>query len=317
MGLTILEASKRVTDPKQMAVIKELAEDDLLKVQPFKNVTGGGVFYNQEAELPGVGWRGVNEGLDASFGIYNPQAEPLKIFGGDVNVDRFILDTQGREQRGSQVEAKVRAMRSAYADSFINGGLSRNGQPVDPREMDGLKKRINVGSSQYLENTSANSAGLSLAALDELIDAVESGGAQKYIYCDKAVRRFISAAARNPQLGGNIQFRTDEFGYQFVQYGEARIVTADVNDRNQKILPFTEGSSENTSSVYCMAFGDDLCTGIQGQVDGAYGISVRDLGESHQAPALVTRIEWYIGMAVFHGRSVARLANVGRAAAQA
>lgn len=316
MGLTILEASKRITEPRQLAVIMELAEDDLLKVQPFKNVTGGGTFYNQEVELPGVGWRGINEGLDASVGIYNPMAEPLKIFGGDVNVDRFILDTQGREQRGTQVQAKVRAMRASYADSFVNGGLSRAGEPIDPREMDGLKKRINTSSSQYLVNTS-NNGGLSLAALDELIDAVESGGAPKYVYMPKAVRRAISSAARNPALGGNIQFMKDEFGYQFVQYGEARIITSDVNDRNQPIQPFNEGADADTTSVYCVAFGDDLCTGIQGSVDGVYGISVRDLGESHQAPSMISRVEWYIGMAVYHGRSAARLANVGKGAAEA
>lgn len=316
MGLTLLEAGKSVQDRRTLAVIKTLTEDDLFRAVPFKNITGGGVFYAQEAELPGVGWRGVNEGYDSSFGVINPQSDPIKPFGGDVVVDRFLIDTQGPQVRGQQVEMKVRAMRGNYADTFINGGLARNGLPANPREMDGLKRRINSGSSQLLENH-ATGAGLSLAALDELLDAVDAGGGQKYLFMPKALRRRVSQAARDPSIGGNINFEKDEFGYQYTTYGGARIITTDVNEKNLPIQPFNEGAGTDCSSVYCVAFGDMLVTGIQGAVGGNYGISVRNLTESLQAPAEVTRIEWYIGMAVYSGRAAARLTNVQNVAVTA
>lgn len=316
MGLTYLEAAREVTSKKKLAVIRELVEEDILKVMPFENVEGGGVFYNQEIELPGVGWRGVNEGLDESYGMLNPQAEPVKIYGGDVNIDRFILDTQGRAKKGQAVESKVRALRHNFADCVINGGLPRGDEPSNPREMDGLRKRIPSLSSQLLSN-SANGAGLSLGALDELIDAVEDGGRGKSLLMNKTMRRLLSACARNPILAGNINFTKDEFGYQYMEYSNARIVIMDVNSQNKQIIPFAEGADVDECSIYCVAFGEDMLTGIQGSVDGAYGISVRDLGESHAAPADVTRIEWYPGMAVYHGKSAARLSGITKSAVTA
>jgi hypothetical protein len=37
---------------------------------------------------------------------------------------------------------------------------------------------------------------------------------------------------------------------------------------------------------------------------------VRDLGEATDSPTLVTRVEWYCGMALINGRAAARLTNV-------
>jgi hypothetical protein len=78
MGLTLLEAAKSERDPARLAVIRELAEGELMRVIPFQDVEGEGVFYDVEQELPSVGFRGINETLDASYGVLNPQSERLK-----------------------------------------------------------------------------------------------------------------------------------------------------------------------------------------------------------------------------------------------
>jgi hypothetical protein len=39
-------------------------------------------------------------------------------------------------------------------------------------------------------------------------------------------------------------------------------------------------------------------------------MEVSDLGELQTKPALRTRLEWYAGMAIFHGRAAARLRYV-------
>jgi hypothetical protein len=54
-----------------------------------------------------------------------------------------------------------------------------------------------------------------------------------------------------------------------------------------------------------VSFGNDHVTGIQNG-----GVNVRELGEDHSQPQMITRVEWYCGMAVINGRSVARLANI-------
>jgi len=69
-------------------------------------------------------------------------------------------------------------------------------------------------------------------------------------------------------------------------------------------------SNAADQSIYVVAFGNDLLTGIQNG-----GPQVRDLGEDHTQPQLITRVEWYCSLALINGRAAARLANVDATAA--
>lgn len=304
MGLTLLEAAKSGMDPARLAVIRELSEGELMGVIPFQDVEGEGVFYDQEGELPAVGFRGINETLDATYGVLNPQAEKLKILGSEVDVDTAIIDMRGPQAIADQVQMKVRSMRLTFEDQFINGDESAN-----PRAFDGLKRRINVGSSQAINQ---GTAALSLSALDELIDAVDAMGGNKVLIMNQKLRRRLSAASRATGVGGFINYTQDEFGRQVQMYGDIPIITTKVNAQNQQIQPFTEASS--TTSIYCVAFGDLLTTALQGRARGQFGVSVRPLGEVPDAPVDRTRIEWYVGAAIYNGRSAARLYGVTDAA---
>jgi len=303
MGLTLLEAAKSERDPARLAVISELSEGDLMGVVPFQDIEGEGVFYDQEGELPAVGFRGINETLEATYGVMNPQAEKLKIMGAEVDVDTAIIDMRGPQAVADQVRMKVRSLRMTFEDQFINGDESTN-----PRAFDGLRRRINTGSSQAISMGGA----LSLSAQDELIDACDAMGGQKYLIMNKKMRRRLNTASRNSSIGGFINYTLDEFGRRVTQYGDVPIIVTDVNAQNQPIQPFTEVSS--STSIYCVAFGDLLTTAIQGRARGQFGVSVRQLGEVSDAPVDRTRIEWYCGMAVYNGRSAARLTGVTDAA---
>lgn len=303
MGLTLLEAAKSERDPARLAVISELAEGDLMGVIPFQDIEGEGVFYDQEGELPAVGFRGINETLEATYGVMNPQAEKLKIMGAEVDVDTAIIDMRGPQAVADQVRMKVRSLRMTFEDQFINGDESAN-----PRAFDGLKRRINAGSSQAINMNGA----LSLSGLDELIDACDAMGGQKYLVMNKKIRRRLNTASRNSSIGGFITYAQDEFGRRVTQYGDVPIIVTDVNAQNAQIQPFTEASS--STSIYCVAFGDLLTTAIQGRARGQFGVSVRQLGEVSDAPVDRTRIEWYCGMAIYNGRSAARLYGVTDAA---
>jgi hypothetical protein len=303
MGLTLLEAAKSERDLARLAVIRELAEGELMSVIPFQNVEGEGVFYDVEAELPSVGFRGINETLDATYGVLNPQAEKLKILGSEVDVDTAIIDMRGPQAIADQVQMKVRSMRLTFEDQFINGDETAN-----PRAFDGLKRRINVGSSQAINMNGA----LSLTALDELIDACDAMGGNKVLIMNKKMRRRLNTASRNSSIGGFINYQQNEFGRRVTTYGDVPIIVTDTNAQNAQIQPFTEASS--STSIYCVAFGDLLTTALQGRARGQFGPSVRALGEVPDAPVDRTRIEWYCGMAVMNGRSAARLYGVTDAA---
>jgi hypothetical protein len=299
MGLTLLEASKLEQDPARLAVISELAEGELMANVPFMSISGPGVDYGVESELPAVGFRAFNESYPESYGVINPQYERLKIFGGDIDVDLAKIRMSGEQAKLDQIQMKIRAMRLTFEDLFINGNES-----VDPRQFDGLRTRINSGSSQAISMGGA----LSLARLDELIDAVDAGSSEKVLIMNKTMRRRITAAARNTSIGGEVSFDLDSFGRRVTRYNDARIVITDTNAQNVAIQPFTEAAS--STSIYCVAFGDMQTTALQ----HSNGIIVDQLGQVDDAPVDRTRIEWYVGEAVFNGRTAARLFGVTDAA---
>jgi hypothetical protein len=306
MALTLVEAAKLyVGDPVRSAIIELYARNsDILRVLPFDNIEGNAYKYNREETLPGIGFRGVNEAYTESTGILNPITEPLVIAGGDLDVDKFIVDTMGANQRSVQEAMKVKALALKWTETFLKGD-----QTSEPREFDGLQVRCVSDQVQNAGTTSGGDA-LSLALLDRLIDQVDD---PQYLIMNKTMRRRLSAAARLYTVGGYITYTLDAFGRRVTQYNDLPILIADKDNENNDILPFTEvsyNSGTSTScSIYCVSLGDGKLMGLQ---NGA--MDVRDIGELQTKPAMRTRVEWYNGIAVFHGKAACRLRYISDAA---
>lgn len=301
MSLTLLQQGQFATSGEQLAIIQELAAGDLLSVLPFRSIEGNSLRFRREESLPAVGFRHVNGDLQESYGEISMQSEALHLYGGDLRVDKAILQLEGPEAKAWNIQARVRAMRLDFERAFIKGSeTASNGL-----EFDGLQARIGSDSSQYIAN---GGGALSFKALDEALDAVDAVGGQKYIVCSKAARRALTAGARDSSSNGGIHISQNELGRTQMMYNDTPLLIVDRDQSNNEILAANEAGS--TTSLYVVSFGDTGCTGIQ---NGS--INVRELGESHDKPQLVTRIEWYVGMAVMSGRSVARLAGVDPALA--
>lgn len=304
MSMTLLEAAKlNAGDVVRSAVIEMFArQSDILAALPFENIPGGAVRYNRESALPGIAFRGVNESYTESVGVLNPIMESLYICGGDLDVDRFIVQTQGVEQRSVHTEMKVKSLADSWAQKFVKGDSTS-----DPREFDGLQVRL---TGDQLIDAGATSGGdaLSLAKLDQLIDAVDN---PTHLIMSKAMRRRLQAAARLTTVGGFISYDLDAFGRRLTRYNDLPILVT--NNGSTEPLGFTEanpgGGSSVGTSIYCVSFGPGRLTGFQNG-----GMDVRDLGELETAPVLRTRVEWYAGIALYHGRAAARLRGIKDAA---
>jgi hypothetical protein len=297
MALTLAEAKKHSTNPQELAIITELAAGPLLQNLPFREVQGNGLFWKREESLGDVGFRAFNDGYTESYATVKQHSEALKLFGGDIKVDRAIIDLEGGEARAYQIQAKTRAMRLAWEALFINGDSNSSAA-----EFDGLARRLPSGSSQYIQNDTTPGA-LDTGALDEAIDAVDAQGGQKYLVMSKSCRRHLSKVAR---ANGQIDIERNDFGYQQLFYGGIPVLELDRDHQNVAILD----SDPADQSIYVVAFGNDLLTGLQNG-----GPQVRDLGEATDSPVMVTRVEWYCGLALINGRAAARLANVDATAA--
>jgi hypothetical protein len=307
VALTILEAAKlNPGDVIRGGVVEMFARNsDVMRVLPFDNIPSNALKYNRTESLPGIGFRGVNEAYPESVGVLNPITESLAIAGGDLDVDIFITRTMGANQRATQENMKVRALAHRWTLAFIKGDSS-----VDPREFDGLQRRIPVGSSQLVD-AGATSGGdaLSLFKLDTLL----SKGEFNYLLMNKTMAMLLAQAARTTSVGGYITFTPNEFGRQVQSYNGLPILIADEDNTGTQILPFTEanpgGGTAASTSIYALAMGEGQLVGIQnGDMD------VRDLGELETKPVERTRVEWYAGLAVYDGRAIARLRGIKNSA---
>lgn len=309
MALTLLEASKlNKGDVVRSGVIEMFAAaSDVLAAIKWLDVPGGSYHYNQEGKLPGVAFRGVNQAWDESTGIINPQVEVLRIAGGELDVDKAILKMHGAGVRTQHEAMKVKAMALYLTKKIIKGDSTS-----DVREFDGLMNRIT--GSQKVANSAADGGGaLSLAKLDEAIDAVDN---PTHLIMSKAMRRIITQAARDTAVGGYITYTLDAFGKKVTNYNDLPILIADYDDDGARILDFNEvgatGSTATATSIYIVNFSEGMLNGLQNGT-----MEVKDLGEIDAKPVLRTRVEWLVGLAALHGRCAARLYGISNAAAVA
>ena len=313
--MTLLEYKKLSSNPTQLFVINEFLQSRLLQVLPFRDVQGGGLFYNTTEKLPGIGFRGINQNFDESTGVLNPQSEALKIFGGDMKVDVALVDRYGQSARQSHVQLKLEAARLRFEKTFFKGDAS-----IEPREFDGLQKRIG-GNQLIINGADGTGNALSINSLDTAVDQVKAGTGRKFMFLNDTVKRRLEQYYRTT-ANGMIRYQTNEIGEEIMMYRGCEIVVIEDDNEGNAILPFTEVSpdgstSTNNTSVYVVRFGDLLTTGIQGPSNGVTGIYAEDFGRIQGSPDYLTRVHWDCGMAVMNGRSVARLYGIQDAAATA
>ncbi|MCP9826018.1 hypothetical protein KBY78_11565 [Synechococcus sp. EJ6-Ellesmere] len=300
MGLTLIEAMKHETRVERLAVIKTFSEGQLISRLPFRNLLGGALKFAVEKKMPRVGFRAVNEGYRRDYGAVADDTEFVHLFGGDLDVDRSIVDLNGPEARASQTEQKVRSMRMTLEAAIINGDAN-----FDPRAFNGLSKRLPPGAKQTVDNGGTT---VSLTRLETMVDGVRAHGSDRFLLTSRAGRRQISTACRSTG---------DASLYQVIDgrhwFEDTEILVLDEDANGNEVLGFTEAG--NTTSIYCCSFGDELMTGLQGPFEGRYGISVRDFGEVQDAPVFRTRVDWYVGFAVCDSSCIGRLYDIGPAVA--
>ena len=306
MALTLLEAAKHHSgDVYRQAVLETIGyEGTVLGMLPFINISGGAYTYLQEQSLGGIEYRGFNETYSESTGILSEDVEKLQPFGGNIDVDRAIVKTNGADIRNTYEQMKMKAMSLKFNRLFVKGD-----KDTDSKGINGLQKRIVGGQVVPAGGTSGGDA-LSLSKLDELIDACQGCNA---LLMNKTMRRRLTAAARTTGVGGFITYDQDEFGRKVTMYGDTPIMLIDEDETGAQILAFDEaasgGGAAASTSIYAVAFGEDGVTGIQNGDP-----EVMDMGLLDSAGAYRTNIEWLNGIGVMRPKAAARLTGIKNAA---
>ena len=308
MGMSLLEYAKGAgLNTKRGTIIELFAKaSPILNAMTFETVNGSGVDYDQEAALPGVAFRGINEEYTASAGVINPMHDPLKIAGGTLDVDSALIKMFGSGVRAKHEGMKIKALSLKIARMVIKGDSTS-----DPKEFDGLQRRLDNDQKIHVTANATDSVGaLTLAKLDEAIDATEEPNA---LIMNKKTRRLLTTASRTASIGGYVTYTQDNWGRQVPRYADLPILDAGKDNTNTDIIPLTEVAGDagaDATSVYVVSFGDGMVEGIQ---NGA--MDVKDLGLTDSGVIYRTLVEWLVGMALYHPRAATRLWNISTATA--
>ena len=294
-GISLAQSARMTNDVLQAGVIEVLAtESKLLQLLPFMNVQGSGYTYNIEKNLGNAQFRKVNGGYNYGAIETIPVTERIVILGDEAIVDTYQIAVESdiNNLMAIEVALRTKAIAHKFEKCFIDGGKAAgSGVPSESvaNEFVGILTR-------YTETAPANipSNALSLfqaqvitktddliSDLDTLLDMV-AGGADCLIM-NKKTRRQVTAKGR-----AFCDYRQGEFGTQFVQYGGVDIADVD-------------GDLLADDIVIAVKFGaKEAVCGLQNG-----GVRVTALGEMESQPQVKTRIEWFVGLAVFNPKAVA------------
>ncbi len=304
MSITLLEAAKLVQNPLKRGVIEIFPRTSpVLERLPFFGVNGQAYVYNQEETLPGIAFRGINESYTESTGVVNPKTERMFVLGGLSAVDRALVKTQGNVNslRATYDAMKAKSVALEFTKKFFKGDNAD-----DSNEFDGLQERL-TGDQLIDMGSSSGGDTLTLAKLDELIDAVQGG--PDVLFMNKTLRRKVNTLIRS--AGQATETVSDAFGRQLSSYAGVPVAVIEDDKDGSAILGFTEanpgGGSDVGSSVYAVRFGAaEWVSGLQ-----AGDMDVVDLGLNRTK--YETLIEWVCGLGVFHPKAAARLRGIKNA----
>lgn len=302
--MTLAESAKYYQNPLQQGIVQLFpANSAVLQYLPFKTIAGNAYSYNVEQTPPNVGFRAVNAEYTADQGVINQLSESLKIGGGLIKIDRALIAMQGAngtDVLSEQIAMKVRAMSRRFEAAFIKGD-----ETASPEEFDGLATRV-TGDQKMKAGTAVGGDALTLAMLDELIDRLDF--APTVLLMNKTMRRKVNSLMR--AAGQATETVSNVFGVQIPAYAGIPIGVVGKDAAGSEILAFDEddttGADAACTSIYAAYMG----------AEGVCGIQNGPMNPDDQGNSEIWRkvlVEWYCGLTVQHGHSVARLYGIKNA----
>lgn len=326
MGITLAQLAALETEPLRKGIILNIIRDaQLMDSFPFEDVSSLRVIGTRWSKLPtGGAWRRLNGSYTAAEeGTVEQVEESLFIFGGEITYDRLINKITNfiEDPIVVQTKMKIKALSYGWKDQFINGDHG-----TEPDGFEGLKKRVaNLPTRQKVCFTTSTSAApldptASTANARRYLDVLDeawkkcNGGQVSAMFANEDYILGIGRVMRYAQFNGNLlDVNKDTVGREFVTYkGKAVFDMGLKIDQSTEIIPNTEvagDSGADSTSVYFASYDKE---------EGIYGIQVEPLkvydplngAESSSAPALLRRIDWANGLAMFGSYGLVRAWNL-------
>lgn len=299
MALTLLQAAvTHATNGefKKAGITKAFASGHpIIAAMPAVNIMGNAYTWNEEGVLPSVAARAVGENYTASEGKFTPRTEPLKIYGGTLNVDRVITKTLGEERRAEHQALKAKALGQSLGHDIIQGSTTGNTKLID-----GLMSRYLFDNAKTLDS---EGTACSMAEMDEVAQRVSNP--THWLMTLNMARR-INVYLRSS--GTAVRMEKDAFGRPLMFYGDLPILIADPLDVHDDYKALQDGDGDDGSgetSIFCLSLSTD---GIHLIQNG--GMEIEDLGTTDEGTSKGTLVEWIVGLADEGPHCVSRYAGI-------
>lgn len=295
--VTLAESAKLTQDDLVAGVIENvITVNQMYEMVPFRGITGNSIAYNRENVLGDVQYLAVGGTITAKNpATFTKVNSNLTTIIGDAEVNGLIQATRSdyTNQEASQVASKAKSAGRQFATTFITGdGTSDTFQ--------GLLSLCPAGQTL---STATNGEALSFTRMDELLDAVVAKDGQvDFITMHSRTVRAYKALVRS--LGGVTADDVYQLpsGKQIIAYSGVPIFRNDYIPINQ-----AQGSGTNLTTMFagCWDDGSDK-VGIAGiTAEQAAGIVVEDVGIHQSRDETITRVKWYVGLALFSEKAIA------------
>lgn len=305
--ITLIEASKLLPNEGERTIVQVYAQayDPLLRL-PIRPEPTGLMRWTVANGLPTTAGRAVNADFPAASGSSDPYEASTKIYGGTMEIDTYIVKTNPNAVPQEKLNQINSLARKTVKDLFEGeGGASFRGIRDWVTE-DFTTQNLTMGST-------SGGVLLSMAKMDELVNAVNVIPGQTAIYMSQAPFNYLNTLSRTNGAGQqNIVYAPNEFGNQIPTYAGIPVIVlkdltgTDILSATETDSAFTGGSA---TSVYAVTFDTENFTGFGPE----NSIEARDF--QTKIEAMTAQLQWIVGVAPRHARAVARLNNVKNAIA--
>lgn len=288
----------------------------LMSYLPFEDAGSLSIQVIRMAANPSPSWRRIGNSHGSSNGRVDLVTENAFSFGNTIDVDKVYVKNGNTlyDARALWTKSTLEGMAYEFNDSFINGDPS-----ATPDKITGLSYRItnDLAASQFVNcNLDISPDAASLAAniiafmdkLDTLIYAMPDHKADYLLMNDTALLRVWSILRQS----GTLATTKDQYEREIFSYKGAKLVDIGFkNDQATKIITDTELSAGTAvtggacTSIYALRTGVEYLTGWQ-----EYPMDVQDIGMLEDGVTWRTLVDWVVGLAVTHPRSIARMYNI-------
>lgn len=310
-ALTLLESAKLMEPSRKRGIIQTYAEAyQPMTVAPVIN-TGGKANYvwsiEDDLAHTSTGKRNLNADFTASEGNVKPYELDMKIYGGKIQVDRYIKK-HSPESMAFQEASQVRSHAYEFTKDIFEGD---GGTSVRGFRHWMLYDGAYTGQ-EVSAGATASGVLIDTTMMDELESHVDKIPGRTFIYCRDVVARRLRYISKGQQSNEpHMTYTMNEFGSWAWAYDGIPIITM-VDGKGTDILSVTEidgaASNSDTCSLYLVTWGEEMASLVSSN-GGNPDVITEGAGTNY----IYETLEWYVNMVPHRPRCVARLKHIKNA----